>query len=65
MRWKLRQRSEADPAQVWFAWYPVYVKESQTWVWLEPVIRRLSMTDYATLAWYYRLPSLNGVNDDR
>lgn len=63
MRWKFHQRSEADLAERWFAWHPVYVKESATWVWFEIVIRRPSMTDYGTMGWYYRLPAGKGVGN--
>lgn len=43
-----------DEARRWFAWYPVYVKESSVWAWLEFVIRRPERIEGYRF-WYYRL----------
>lgn len=42
--------------QPWFAWYPVYSKKSDCWVWLETVDRRRNDDDYHA-RWEYGLIS--------
>lgn len=58
MRIKVRQ-NRRDEAHSWFAWHPVFIEESRTWVWLERIIRRRTSGDQYGDFWSYRLPSLN------
>ena len=61
---KIKARSRNDEARPWFAWYPVLVTESNTWVWLERVIRR---PEYAEgwRFWYYRLPDPTSGQEEK
>jgi hypothetical protein len=60
MRIKVK-RDHRDEAHRWFAWHPVFVEESRTWVWLEHVIRRRTGGDAYGDFWYYRLTAGKGA----
>ena len=60
MRWQVKpKKRNIYEAHRWYAWHPVYVKESRTWVWCEEVIRRREGCEAPF--WFYRLPSISSA----
>lgn len=54
MRWKFKPKDKTQ-AHRWFAWHPIYVEESRTWVWFETVTRKCTGGDGYGNFWFYRL----------